>query len=272
MAKRRKIIRAGALTYECIHSSFNPCDPAPVQKSKKRMSREAIARMNCNSATRKLELRMAAAFSLDALVITLTYDDDHLPDNYTGAAQCLAKFLRQLRQVRKARGEDLLYIYVSEGKHGDHRFHHHVIINETGRDYEDIRSLWIYGTDIDIETIASRGGWHGYRNWAVYLSKERREASLNGKKMFVCSRNLPKPESYSEWATDSTSIETPPGAEELERAGDRDAYASYQYIVYVQQGCGNKLTHQAWNRPITYGRAHRKTARRLQGGAGSDKI
>lgn len=275
MAKRRKIIYAGAMVYECIYSAFNPCDPAAVQKSKRRMSRAAIDRMNCSSATRKLELRMAAAFALDDLVITLTYDEDHLPDSYAGAAKCLNKFLRQLRAVRKARGQELYYIYVSEGKHGDHRLHHHVIINATGTDYEDVNSLWVYGRDTDFATIGSRGGYHGYRNWAVYLSKERREASLNGKRMFVPSKNLPKPEAVSEWADDATSIETPPGAFEITSAGDRDEYASYKYIVYVLPSLARAVEARnlrAWSNPITSRHGCRNGVRGLERGIKRGKI
>lgn len=227
--KRRKTIYAGRRVYSVVYTVASPRDDAYKAKKIRKISSAAVARINCNTAVRKLEHRMYCGFEPDDLVITLTYRDADLPTGYAGAQKCLAAFLRLLRRERERHGQELRYIYCTEGKHGDHRLHHHLILNSTGEDIETIRSLWRYGDEVDLSYIHKRG----YRGWAEYLSKERRDASLNGKRMYVCSRNVPKPEIDYEYVDDSTSLEAPPGAQEVIESGDRNEFASFRYIEYT---------------------------------------
>lgn len=229
LAKRRKTIYAGNVVYDVVYTVANPRMPEDVRKQVKQISTVAQAKTNCNTATRKLELLMAANFSLSDLVLTFTYDDAHLPATYQDAQKIWSKFIRQLRQVRKMRGQTLKYIYVPEGLHDNHRFHHHMIINATAQDLEVMHSLWTYGAQVDLTYLHEKG----YYGWARYLSKERREASLNGKRMYIPSKNLQKPEVEYAWVDDAVTIETPPGATEIEKSEDRNAYASYKYIKYT---------------------------------------
>ena len=46
--------------------------------------------------------------------MVLTYDDEHLPANRQAAVKRVRKMLPQLRAVRKSRGQELKYIYVTE--------------------------------------------------------------------------------------------------------------------------------------------------------------
>ena len=71
-----------------------------------------------------------------------TYRDADLPDSRAAAVKLLRAFIKALRQHRKARGQDLKYIYTTEEKHGEARLHHHLVISSTGADIEVIRSLW----------------------------------------------------------------------------------------------------------------------------------
>lgn len=229
MAKKRKTIYAGRVVYDVVYTVASPRDPQEIRREKKKISSAAQARTNCNTATRKLELLMAANFEPSDLVVTFTYDPEHLPDSYPAGQKLWSKFIRQLRKYRAARGQKLAYIYVNEGKHGDHRLHHHLIINATQDDLDTMRSLWIYGEQIDLSYIRQRG----YEGWARYLSKERREASLNGKRMYTASRNLKKPEVEYAWVDDATTIEAPPGAMDVIESGDRNAFASYKYVKYT---------------------------------------
>ena len=77
------------------------------------------------SAWHKLEVVIAANFSYQDLVLTLTYDDEHLPPSKREAVRLLKRFLIQLRSERQRHGQDLKYVYVTESKHGDGRIHHH---------------------------------------------------------------------------------------------------------------------------------------------------
>ena len=231
MAKRRKTIYAGRLVYDVVYTVPTPRTDPYTRKKIRAISSEAVARTNCKTATRKLELTMACGFEMDDLVITLTYRDGDLPDCYAKALRKLQRFLRDLRAARSLKGQELRYIHVTEGLHGDHRLHHHVILNSTGADIEVIRSLWKWGDEIQLSTISVKG----YGGWAEYLSKERREGSLNGKRMFTPSKNIPKPEVEISYVDDATTIEPPLGATLLDDSSDRNEVASYRYLKYLQQ-------------------------------------
>lgn len=255
--KRRKTIRAGQVTYSVVYTVPNPRDAEYKRKRIKQISEQAIARMNCNSAARKLELLSAANFGMRDLIITLTYRDADLPVDYKAAQQQLGKFLRWLREHRRARGEELCYIYITEGLHGDKRLHHHLYLNATGDDLEIIRSLWRWGDDVQLSYISDKG----YEGWAQYLSKERRESSLNGKLMYVPSRNLRKPIVESELVDDDITVEAPPGAVDVVESGDRNEFASFKYVKYRMPDHNRKssVSHFSDSKhTITYGKGRRK--------------
>ena len=145
MAKFKKIIVAGPLVVETIYPAPNPRDTVGVRAGKKRLSSEAQQRMNLKYAWQKLELEIAANFGVRDLYATFTYDDAHLPQSRKAANAKMQAFWKRLRTARKVQGQALRYIYVTEHKHGDGRWHHHVLINSTGDDYKLIRELWGQG-------------------------------------------------------------------------------------------------------------------------------
>lgn len=228
--KRRKTIRAGRLVWDIAYTVPRPNANTAQRKRIREVTEEQIQRTNANTAQRKLEMLMATNFDEGDLVLTVTYRDADLPDSADVTRKHLGKVFAQMRAYRKARGlPDLKYIYVLEGRHGDHRPHAHIIINAAGGDLELMRSLWIWGDDIQLNYIRERG----YDGWAGYLTKERREASLNGKKQFVGSRNLARPVTTYEWVDDGTTVDAPPGAQVLDEGGGRNEIASCRFVKYL---------------------------------------
>lgn len=228
--KRRKTIRAGRLVWDITYTVPRPNATKQERKRIREVTEEQIQRTNANTAQRKLEMLMATNFDEGDLVLTVTYRDADLPDSADVTRKHLGKVFAQIRAYRKARGlPDLKYIYVLEGRHGDHRPHAHIIINAAGGDLELMRSLWIWGDDIQLNYIRERG----YDGWAGYLTKERREASLNGKKQFVGSRNLARPVTTYEWVDDGTTVDAPPGAQVLDEGGGRNEIASCRFVKYL---------------------------------------
>ena len=228
--KRRKTIRAGRLVWDIAYTVPRPNANTAQRKRIREVTEEQIQRTNANTAQRKLEMLMATNFDDTDLVLTVTYRDADLPDSADVTRKHLGKVFSQMRTYRKARGlPDLKYIYVLEGRHGDHRPHAHIIINAAGGDLELMRSLWIWGDDIQLNYIRERG----YDGWAGYLTKERREASLNGKKQFVGSRNLARPVTTYEWVDDGTTVDAPPGAQVLDEGGGRNEIASCRFVKYL---------------------------------------
>ena len=228
--KRRKTIRAGRLVWDITYTVPRPNASKQDRKRIREVTEEQIQRTNANTAQRKLEMLMATNFDDTDLVLTVTYRDADLPDSADVTRKHLGKVFAQMRAYRKARGlPDLKYIYVLEGRHGDHRPHAHLIVNAAGGDLELMRSLWIWGDDIQLNYIRERG----YDGWAGYLTKERREASLNGKKQFVGSRNLDRPVTTYAWVDDGTTVDAPPGAQVLDEGGGRNEIASCRFVKYL---------------------------------------
>ena len=228
--KRRKTIRAGRLVWDITYTVPRPNANTAQRKRIREVTEEQIQRTNANTAQRKLEMLMATNFDDTDLVLTVTYRDADLPDSADVTRKHLGKVFSQMRAYRKARClPDLKYIYVLEGRHGDHRPHAHIIINAAGGDLELMRSLWIWGDDIQLNYIRERG----YDGWAGYLTKERREASLNGKKQFVGSRNLDRPVTTYAWVDDGTTVDAPPGAQVLDEGGGRNEIASCRFVKYL---------------------------------------
>lgn len=228
--KRRKTIRAGRLVWDITYTVPRPNANTAQRKRIREVTEEQIQRTNANTAQRKLEMLMATNFDEGDLVLTVTYRDADLPDSADVTRKHLGKVFAQMRAYRKARDlPELKYIYILEGRHGDHRPHAHIIINAAGGDLELMRSLWIWGDDIQLNYIRERG----YDGWAGYLTKERREASLNGKKQFVGSRNLDRPVTTYAWVDDGTTVDAPPGAQVLDEGGGRNEIASCRFVKYL---------------------------------------
>lgn len=228
--KRRKTIRAGRLVWDVTYTVPRPNASKQERKRIREVTEEQIQRTNANTAQRKLEMLMATNFDEGDLVLTVTYRDADLPDSADVTRKHLGKVFSQMRAYRKARDlPELKYIYILEGRHGDHRPHAHIIINAAGGDLELMRSLWIWGDDIQLNYIRERG----YDGWAGYLTKERREASLNGKKQFVGSRNLDRPVTTYAWVDDGTTVDAPPGAQVLDEGGGRNEIASCRFVKYL---------------------------------------
>ena len=225
MSKRLKIVSAGPLRYEYLV-------PITTPESKKRGKKQNVSTaaqqfMNLKNSWRQLELLIAENFGNGDLVVTYTYDDEHLPADKNGADILFQKHVRKLRASRRARGEELKYIYNTEGLHGkegssdfdcfddstdweDGRLHHHVIINGTGNDYEELRSLWDYGVYIRVEPL----NIHYLSELARYMTKEAREFGRGkpGERTWKCSRNLrPYRVEYDD-VRDSMTLTAPHGA------------------------------------------------------------
>ena len=228
MAKRKKTITAGCIVKTILYTAPEPRDGVRARAEKSRMTTAAQKAMNDKTARGRLEMLLAANFVGKDLFVTLTYRDADLPAKRAGAVKNVRKFLRQLREHRKARGQELKYVYTTEEKHGEARLHHHLVINATERDIETIRSLWPYGDIIDLEYVRDRD----YETLALYLTKESVEGRPVGAQMWTRSKNLGEPKVETCFAPDDTALAAPIGCHILEREEKVTEYGSYSYIKY----------------------------------------
>ena len=231
--KRLTQIRAGRLVTAVLYTQATAADEPHVRAAKLKISSEARQRLNRRASWEKLEALAAANFDKDDLFVTLTYRDEDLPHSREQALRCLNDFLRELRAARAMRGEELLYIKNAEhmldnGEEG--RWHHHLFLNATGADYEEIRALWNkYGDNVDFQPLLE-DGWD-YAGRAQYMCKEKPPA---GKQTWTPSRNLKRPERCSEMVDDSLTLAPPPGAIVLDAPPPvQNGWGSYVYLKYL---------------------------------------
>ena len=169
----------------------------------------------------RLELLLYANFSPADLVVELTYDAEHAPPGWRQAKPNVPRFLRRVREARRAQGQEARYVYVHEALHGDKRPHHHLVINR-GRDgpgprepsREDVAALaalWGMGY-VHVDTIA---GFGGYQKLAKYITKEPRDKGRPrpGERTWTPSMGLVQPLRRVEDVPAGFVLEPPPGAQ-----------------------------------------------------------
>lgn len=249
--KAIKHIRAGLLNIEVIGAVP---EKKPVRRRAKKSSATCAAMMfyNHKCSWRELELVIAKNFR-KGMVVALTYDNEHLPKTKAEARKLIKKFFRKLRESRKRRDEELLYLYNVEGLHGaekndyfgndseleDKRIHHHMVIN--GNDLEEIRSLWEFGF-VRMEPL----NVHYYEELAKYLTKEASEGRAKpGERTWVGSRNLqridPKTDiEYCEIPSNSITLTAPEGAIDYRQFHEKNPYGfadciGARYLLYPEE-------------------------------------
>ena len=246
MAKFKKVIVAGPLVVECVYPAPNPRDSLGVRQGKKALSSEAQRRMNLKYAYQKLELEIAANFGTRDIYATLTYDDAHLPTSRKEANARIKALVSKLRSARRKQGQELRYLYVTEHKHGDGRWHHHILINSTGSDYDLIRVLWGQGNAEFKSLRVDRE--KNYETLARYFCKEQRDKV--GQRLWSGSRNLRKPEKECFRVPNDTPLSPPESSPlVLEDTGDvATAYGHYRYIKYLARGAETSAAPKARRR------------------------
>ena len=229
----KKIIHAGALVIEAVYPRMDRRDSERARAAKRKASTEAQKRMNQIYSWQKLELMLAANFRPGDLVVTLTYDDAHLPESRKASELRLKYFRQQLTVHRVMTGHELVMIWNTEHKHGDGRWHHHTVINATGDDYDLIRRLWIYGSDIEIKPLRVDKE-KNYETLARYMCKE--EGERLGQRKWSYTRNARKPEVETFRVEEDTTVQVPKGATEISVFSDSNQYGSARVIKYLAPG------------------------------------
>lgn len=243
--KMKKIIHAGALVIEAVYPRMDRRDSERARAAKRKASTEAQKRMNQIYSWQKLELMLAANFRPGDLVVTLTYDDAHLPESRKASEMRLKYFRQQLAVHRVMTGQELVMIWNTEHKHGDGRWHHHTVINASGDDYDLIRRLWIYGSDIEIKPLRVDKE-KNYETLARYMCKE--EGERLGQRKWSYTRNARKPEVETFRVEEDTTVQVPKGATEISVFSDSNQYGSARVIKYLAPGWEKRPTVRAKRR------------------------
>lgn len=240
---RKKTIVAGPLVYESIYPLPSPRDSRSVRQGKKNLTSNAQQRMNLKYQWQKLELLMAANFRVGDIVLTLTFDDAHLPGSRAETMTRVKQFLKRLRELRKPWGSQTKYIYVVEHNHcrentcfvpvelaQQGRYHVHMIINATGSDYGDIKECWGLGLFEMHPFELNRE--RTYESLSRYFCKELPD--YVGARKFIPSRGLIHPEPDCQIVDSSETLDPPKGATVYDNTGMvRTEYGRYQFVKYL---------------------------------------
>ncbi len=235
MAKTLKQVRAGRLVWAVVYTT--PCagDSKRAREQKLKASTAAREKLNARTSAQMLERTVAANFDNGDLFVTFTYDDTHLPGDRDAAVRRFRSFIPKLRAARKARGETLRYIYVTEGCYPGGRLHHHMVVNSTGEDLAELRRLWIYGDNVEIRRLTFDRDYT-YEDLASYLTKEPREWGHPriGERTWTPSLGLLRPEPHSEEVPDYLTLSAPPEAISIDyQPPTRNGYGEYSWIKYL---------------------------------------
>lgn len=261
MAKTLKRIDAGGLQLAALYSRCSARDTMAQRQAKHQASSAAQRRMNQIYSYQQLELRLAANFPTpgSGLWLTLTHDDAHMPDSRKAAQLRFKYFLKKLRAARRAAGlpEPVVFwapeILTSESG----RWHQHVVLDNTGRDFDLIRSCWIYGSDIEIRKLGIPEPGEEFPKWydpnadepgnyfkmvAKYMTKELRECqeydARPGLHGWSCTRNAKMPEVETITVPDDYDLEPPDGSTVFLDERKRTEWASYRVIKYRFSAAG----------------------------------
>lgn len=240
---RKKTIVAGPLVYESIYPLPNPRDSRAVRKGKKELTSSAQQRMNLKYQWQKLELLLAANFRKGDIVLTLTFDDAHLPESRAETMTRVKQFLKKLRELRRPWGAPTKYIYVVEHNHcredpcftpvelaQQGRYHIHMVLNSTGSDYGDIKESWGLGL-IEMHPLELTRE-RTYESLARYLCKELPD--YVGARKFIPSRGLVHPEPDCQIVDSSETLVPPKGATVYDNTGTvSTVYGRYQFVKYL---------------------------------------
>lgn len=242
--------RAGRLCYQVCCPRISPQDSPQERREKRRASTAARALINFRHAWQKLELILAANFTHRDLFLTLTFDDEHLPQDRNSAIREAGKFWRQLKAHLKKNGTDIRYLYnveeMPDEPGGSRRLHLHAVITADGLTAEAIRTIWGRG-QVYIESLLD-GPNDSYESRARYLCKERHPGEAGrktGLRAWIPSKNLRQPEVTTETVPDTLTVQPPPGAYVLDRREEVNWYGSYTFIKYLLP-----IRQKRPNRPI----------------------
>lgn len=241
MGKRKRItIRAGNCTEIIEYTPANSHDKPKQRAAKSRASSEARKRKNAAMSRRNLKMRLAANFTPGRDYFgTLTFKAGAEPCNRRACEAAATRFIRRLRDVRRRRGQSFRWVYTIEHRHGEGRWHIHLVVNAAAgwrADLEELESLWDLGT-VQLSKLFT--GKHRKTAWADlarYLSKERPEDDPErgkpGTHTYHCSHGLTGPAVASEWVQGSELPPLPASAVCIEREERQAEYSVFIYLSY----------------------------------------
>lgn len=222
-------------------SQFFVGERRPRADRRKGSSTQAKQDRNQTDAVRRLARVVNCNFGPSDLLLTLTYADEHLPQDAKEADRQAALFLRRLKRA----GVDpkVVWITADKDKAGKpERLHHHAILEGASVDlHQEGEALVAYLGERRLEEIWGKGHLHAehlrqqddYTPLASYMV--RQAANAPDAKKWHASRGMAKPIVESERITSAPRELRAPGGAEVLEVGKYDAETGSHYIRYIRR-------------------------------------
>lgn len=185
----------------------------------------------CRSRVDRLELRLAL-FGYEGMVYSLTYDPQHTRQKFQDVRKDWRAFLYQMKKWKDGKPFD--YVYLIEGRHGDHRYHMHLVLRYSDFSPAEIRWLWPYG-HVD-DSLLLKNKQDSYRRTAKYFNKEATDGITIPiqARTWVCSQSLVRKLPPAEiWKDSSGFIEIPDGVRCSGYKSVENEFGKYRYGWYI---------------------------------------
>lgn len=228
--------RAGPLVKEsrAIRPRLSQFDSPYERVEKNKILRPPRDSSVCRSRVDRLEL-LLALFGYDGWNYTLTFNDENLPEKFADVRKRWRSFLRRLHLHH---GGPFDYVYLIEGRHGDHRYHLHLTVRYSDFPPIVVEDLWRFGYVEGKPLLCTgRNPYDTYRRTAKYYCKEQSDGITIpiDARTWVASRHLraqlPAPEYF---LTDNCAIVIPADCRVHGRNEVDNAFGHYSYAWYIE--------------------------------------
>lgn len=176
-------------------------------------------------------------FTSNGYYVTLTYDNEHLPESYSEALRNIDNYTRRL----KYSNPNARIISVTGYGSSSGRLHHHLIIESVSE--ADILSKWTFGTVAKAEHLREHNYYNGidhgedFTALAVYLHKHAPEEHKG--KRWKQTTSIQQPVTEKKEVKRAYSSERPPKAPKgyvfVEAKTSEYYKSSYMYFKYVRE-------------------------------------
>ncbi len=199
------------------------------RRTKTRASPPKVKKMNDKYSARYFQWLFFNNFEVGDYHLSLTFDDDHLPDTFDEGKREVDNFIKRLRRIYQKNDVELKYLMVYEGRHSKSRLHWHLILNGGKTiDRDAIEDIWKLGY-ANADRLRLQGE-KSFQKLSGYLMKEQEDSEKN-ERSWSSSLNLLRPEKNPSIVTDDYKI-SKRRMKQLQEAARNDEVRPFVESIY----------------------------------------
>lgn len=189
-----KEIRAGDQLEIEIYPQFKTMDDVPPEgKIKKKDNSKAQRNLNDKNARKYVERLINENFTDNDLWITLTYDDEHIPQDgdVDAAIRNMQNYIKRINYQRKKRGLGVAKYVIVNAYNPDEeiRWHHHIVMDGE-MDMDTVEACWKQSSRNEVRRLQTDE--NGLSGMAHYIVEEKNR--IKSEKRWISSKGLVKPD------------------------------------------------------------------------------